>query len=438
MKQLRCTLNYKEPVTWHLRPASYITGLCKLFPKTSFLLYRVCPQEPEPVDPSDAVDPKSIMELVVAGFEDGDEVIVQVSGSCEIMASEFFRVAWENLGNYSHDIVESKVRLAQLIDETFARIEDPDVEDIAADPGGGALTNIRDKPQEECRAVATINDRLHNLSLPMIPLLAKYFDCRVELSFQVPSLGIFAFDMSPANNYTLQKEILDLQIEVGTSVTIRTWGLNRFKASDGVKSVLQSLWQCDEWLRRRAKGFESDSTIGELLEFAEQVVRSQSPEYGYVQNPFISNLLTGQHVFVNRGSFSKEDVLGQLAARHARMHGLELSSILGRVKEAEEKQPVVLREGFAIAHGATHRNPRLSITFGVYRDGVVWKDSGDIVNLVAMVIFAEDTYGTWRDYLRKFAMVFRSDPELQGQLVAAEDADQFLRIFRAAETSVLH
>jgi mannitol/fructose-specific phosphotransferase system IIA component (Ntr-type) len=105
--------------------------------------------------------------------------------------------------------------------------------------------------------------------------------------------------------------------------------------------------------------------------------------------------------------------------------------------EAEQKQPVVLREGFAIAHATMDRNPRLAITFGIFPSGVMWKESGERVNLIAMVLCAEDTYGTWRDYLKKFAIVFRARPELQGRLIASKSADEFLRELREAETSLI-
>jgi len=384
---------------------------------------------------SEEVDPKQLIPLTVAKFRDGEEIILEVTGSCEVLASEFFKVVWENLGNYSEDVAASKARLNQLVDETFGKIDDPDINTGTEVPIDFSVAP--QKTQEEARSVATINDRLHNLTLPMIPLIARYFQTRLELSFEVPTAGIFPFEMGPTNDYTLHEDILDLKIEVGTRITVRTWGINRFKANDGVRAVLQSLWQCDEWLRRRERGFESDKTIQELLEFAAHMGASQSADYGYVQNPFISNLLTTQHILVRTGTFSKEEALSQLAAPHARMHGLDIAAILNRVLEAERKQPVVLREGFAIAHAAMHRNPRLAITFGIFPSGVLWQEPGEKVHLVAMILCAEDTYGTWRDYLKKFAKLFRSRPDLQNRLISASGPDQFLSELRDAETSLI-
>lgn len=119
------------------------------------------------------------------------------------------------------------------------------------------------------------------------------------------------------------------------------------------------------------------------------------------------------------------------------MNGLELSLVLDRLNDAERREPVVLREGFAIAHGAMDRTPRISIAFGVYPKAVIWNDSGKKVRLVAMVIFAKDTYGTWRDYLRKMAMLFRTTPGLQEKLVGSKSSEGFLAVLRKAEASML-
>jgi mannitol/fructose-specific phosphotransferase system IIA component (Ntr-type) len=288
-----------------------------------------------------------------------------------------------------------------------------------------------------------INDRLHNLSLAILPQIARHFKSRVQIAFEVPMRGIFAFAMEPdgeaSSKERMLEQIVQLPIEVGTRITILSWGLNRFKANDAIKNVLQNLWQCDDWLRKRSAPIESDGTILELLEFAERIGQSQSPEYGFIQNPYISNLLTSQHVFINpdTSAFSKEDVLSQLAAAHARIHKLEIASVLDRVKDAEKREPIILREGFSIAHGAMERTPRISITFGVYSKGVSWDSNSRIVRLVSMVVFAKDTYGTWRDYLRKMAIVFRAYPNLQEQLIRSQNSDEFRAKLRQTETAMI-
>jgi hypothetical protein len=69
----------------------------------------------------------------------------------------------------------------------------------------------------------------------------------------------------------------------------------------------------------------------------------------------MSNLIRPDQVFVSPAAAqrSKQETLGQLAAMHARIHGLQISSILERVKTVE------LRDGFAIAHGPMERTPRI-------------------------------------------------------------------------------
>jgi mannitol/fructose-specific phosphotransferase system IIA component (Ntr-type) len=149
----------------------------------------------------------------------------------------------------------------------------------------------------------------------------------------------------------------------------------------------------------------------------------------------LSDLLTAKHVFVNlaTASLTKGDVLRQLAAVHSQAHGLETSSILREVLEAERKMPVVLRPGFALAHGAMEKGPRIAMSFGVYPNGVVWTEGERDVKLVAVVLYAKDTQRTWRDYRKRLSMLFHTDADLEDRLVRAREPKEFLSILRNAE-----
>ena len=427
--RLRCGTAPSEILD--LRPAAFVSRLCRSFPQTEFHILKDCAKQEGQMQ---RVNAKSPVELTRAEFHDGDGVTLEVGGLCKIMASEFFRVAWENLKGYSDDMAASKGRIAALIDDVFHRIEDPEIE---AFPSITAVSSFAPEQveREESRSVAIINDRLHNLSLPMVPLIAKYFGSWLQMAFEVPMHGVFVFTMGPENGYALPSRILELEVEVGTRVTLLTWGANRFKTNETVKAVLENLWQCDQWLRKTGKQLESRACIEELLEFAKQTGQTQSAEYGYVQNPFISNLLTKQHICINEEGreFTKRQVLRQLAGLHCRIHGLGLASVLARVEEAESRQSVIVREGFAVAHGTMDRTPRIAMSFGVYPRGVTWTDDGRRAELVCMVICAKDTYGTWRDYLRKMATVFRANPILQMHLVRSQSSGAFLEELRKAE-----
>jgi len=106
----------------------------------------------------------------------------------------------------------------------------------------------------------------------------------------------------------------------------------------------------------------------ELIEFVDCVAKQQGSDRDSIRNPSLGALLTPEHVFVNpaQAEITKDEALNQLAALHARKHGLQISLVLHRLKAVE------LRNGFAIAHAAVDRTPRISITFGVYLGGVAW------------------------------------------------------------------
>ena len=421
-----------------MRPAAYIVKLSKdWFPHTKFQVRR----SGEDAQPSDeGVDSKSITELVLAGFCHGDEVCVQVSGRCETMAAEFFKIVWENLEGYTDDERGVKARLAGLIDDAFLGIDDPDL--IGFNTAVFQTSRKEDSDGvQECRAVATINDHLHNLSLPMLPLIAKHFDVGLQIAFELtPSDGIFSFGMNEQNGFELDyTRILRLNVEIGTRITVLTRGTNRVEANTAVTSVLRNLWQCDDWIRQRPKGLESDAAIVELLAFAKSLGRFQSPENTSISNPYISNLLSPRRVFMNneRSEFSKQGILRQLLSSQVQDYGLDMALVLKGVQDAERREQVVLREGFALAHGAVERTPRVAISFGVYRKGVVWDGANRVVRLVCMVLVAKDCYGTWRDYLRKMGILFSSNRDLQEQLIQSRDSEDFCATLRCAEKAMV-
>jgi len=426
--RIHCKLNCRElqAEVLHARPAAFVAQLCKMFPNTFFNLYKKGGLKP--------VDPKQALQLILGSFVHGEDVVLEVKGNLRVMAAEFFKVAWENLAGYSDNIAAVKSRILKLIDEAYVRVHDPDLEELDHQLLASNMNGLTSMPEEH-RSIAIINDRLHNISLPMIPMIAKYFDSPLEIGFEIPHKGVFLFQMNAENGFELNQQILELNIGVGTAITLLTSGPNRFKTSESVKSVLENLWQCDEWLRGRGNDIDGLSIVPELLAFAKEVGESHNAEYGYVQNPFVSNLLTVRQVLVNpRGMrFQKSEALSQLVSPHAVLHELETSSILKRIQDVEREQPIILRPGFAIAHAAMDRSPRISITFGVYPDGIQWTKDGQMVKLVAMVICARDTHKTWRDYLQKFSTLFRSNPSLQDELITSKRSEDFIAMLRNVE-----
>src|SRR5262245_18518645 len=121
MRKVRCKLNCEGLFndSLHLRPAGFIVNLCNCFSAADFVILRDSQSDRPPTKP---INGKSICDLCTAGIIHGEEVTLEVKGKCEIMAAEFFKVAWENLADYADDVEAGKARLTQLIDETFSRI----------------------------------------------------------------------------------------------------------------------------------------------------------------------------------------------------------------------------------------------------------------------------------------------------------------------------
>ena len=251
--------------------------------------------------------------------------------------------------------------------------------------------------------------------------------------------GIFWFAMGPENSFELNMRILELPIEVGTRITVLTNGLQRFSANHLVKTTLENLWQCDEWLRKQRVGRDEEILVKNFVAFVEKTHRTRSSEYSYVHKPFISNLLSIQHVFINSvtSQFSKDEVINQLATAHAHTHNLDVSFIVEQIRNTERTSPMLLWKRLAIAHATMERNPRISIVFGTYPNAVFWTDVGDHVKIVCIVLCAKDAYGTWRDCLKKMSILCREQPNVLDELVASRTQDEFLAILRQAELSMV-
>jgi phosphotransferase system HPr-like phosphotransfer protein len=424
MQTCICVLNCRDHVTdgLHMRPASFIVSLCKAFPEVEFRLFRTEGEDP--------VDPTSILDLQIAQFLHGEETKVEVQGRCEIMAARFFKLAWENLGNYGDDPPAGKKRLIELLDAAFLSLEDPDLDDSIAASG---IAGIARKKAEEARTVAIINDRLHMVPLVLFPKIIQHFGTETKMAFEVPSSGVHIFDLHDSEEFDLD-HLLSLSAEVGTRVTLISKGPQKLQANEGLKAVLENLWQCDEWLRRRPLNSDASATSLELLAFAERMARNASVEFASVKDPLISNILTEHNVLVNPPSadFGKEDALNQLLAPHARQFGLDVSFVASRLMARGEEDPP-LRDGFAVTHVSLERSPRISLSFGVYPKGVKWGGSGNPVRIIAMILFAEDTRGTYRDFYKKLAIIFRTRPNLQSELLKAKGSREFLEKLREAE-----
>jgi mannitol/fructose-specific phosphotransferase system IIA component (Ntr-type)/phosphotransferase system HPr-like phosphotransfer protein len=428
--QLRCRDSRREVI--HTSSMGLIVGLCLKFPKTEFRLSRENSSE----EPSNLKVP---MDVMMAQFGHGEILILEVVGEFEMMAARFLKTALENMEGYVDDPAKVKRRIEKLAEAANQGKYDAHLQEIENNIIRAAKEALL-TPEEEHRNIAVINDRLHDTSLVMLPLLARHFDCDLEIGFELPQKGVFSFRINKANEFALERRILSLDIPVGTGTTVVMLGKKSKEAGLAVKQFLENLWQCDQWIRRKGREIKTSDGVSQLVEFAREMALAPTSAYHHVQNPFISNLVSVKNVFVNGPdtSFGKAEVLRQLAAPHHEQHDLELEEILRGVEATEAKLCFVLRPGFALSHTALPQGPRISVSFGVYPNGVRWTSGDDPVQLVVMVICAQDAYRTWLDYLKRFSTVFESVPNLQHQLVAARTGEEFMRLLRSAEISLIN
>ncbi len=310
MKRTRVKIQCHRTI--HARPAAFLLELRRdSFPKTKIRMFRVGASE------SEAVRFDSIISFMVAEIKDGEEVILEVDGGDEKLASDIFRFVLQNMKDpeqttlptedVNFDGVEKYLKNA--VDKAFLCMTGED---------SGAYEDVPIAPRENVGSVeefAYLNDRLHNLTVPMLPTIARFYNCAIELRFDAKSRTEVC-RLEPTSDELVVRDILRAAPEAGTRITIIASGDQREKACTTMQSVLNNLRQCDQWLRHRKGNLDTDLVVAELIAYAGRL--AQLPKNA-ATNPYcaeISNLLSEDRVIVYlpSSSLSKEEVLHQLVA----------------------------------------------------------------------------------------------------------------------------
>jgi phosphotransferase system HPr-like phosphotransfer protein len=199
----------------HARPAAFLLKLRRdSFPKTKIRMFRVGAE-------SEAVRFDSIYSFMYAQFKDGEEVILEVDGGDEKLASDIFRLVLQNMKDPEQatlttdtvDLDRVENHLKNTVDKAFLCMTGQD---------SGAYEDVSIAPRESVSSVrefAYLNDRLHNLTVPMLPTIARFYNCAIELRFETKS-GVHVCRMEPTSDELVASEILSTAPEAGTRITI--------------------------------------------------------------------------------------------------------------------------------------------------------------------------------------------------------------------------
>jgi len=407
----------------HLRPATVIAEFLEKFPKTQFSVYRVIGGQ---TDLTMKIDPKSILALQLAELPDGDELEVHATGDCEELAVAFLSSLFEIIGNFSCDgdqngsLSEQKADINAILDSKLSPM-------------------ILDEHDASFKRNVVINDRLHSLTLSVLPELTKHFQSNLELRFYVHDSGIEVCRISESDDFKLPTDAPFLRIEVGTQITVLSNGGDAEKLNRSCCLLLTHLWQCDEWMRRNSNlYFESDGYISKVIDFIlsfEDESGEESVEYSHVNNPLISNLLAEDCVFISRSKnvCHKSDVLKKLARMPAQSFGIPVNTFVQEIIRREGKLPVYSNR-YGLAHAMVDRNPRIAVYIGVFPNGAIWDEqSAEQINIVFLFVFAADCHRTYSDYLTKLVPLLRDNPNLVEEIATLKDRKQVLELIYQEE-----
>lgn len=420
----------------HLRPAVALMDLRKLFPDTQVVLKR-------PTDRSGGgARLDSILGFVNAAFEDGESVVVEATGRSEELVAEIFRVALESLHDPAQAAVEtSNVDYARVKHHMFDCIDAAIYnmpEELAAALTRDRKAHRRDAGQE--RALFHLNDRLHNLTVPLLPAIARYFSARVELRFETQT-GVHVCAVGTEFDDAAIDEILEAAPPAGTRITMVVTGARRKEASQAVQQILTNLRECDAWLRRRGARFDREDMVPGLLSYAQSMMRLRgaSKNGASADEPELGRVLTEDRVaiYLPSSELSKEEVIHQLVAlQSVHFSALVETEVLDSVWEAERRMPVFLREGVAVAHASLAHGPRISLSAAVVPKGVRWSAEQPSAKVIFLFLCAHDTQTTYMEHLAQLAVLYKADPQLQDLLVGAKSGRELISALRHAEDAL--
>ena len=429
----RTHVNIQCHRTIHARPATLLLNLKKHFPTTNIRLFRVGKSEL-------AVNFDSIVSFMIAEFEDGEELILEVDGGDEKLASDIFRLALQNLKDPEQATLETdhvnykrvENHLKNAVDKAFLCMTGQD---------SGAYEDVHIAPRESVSSVrefAYLNDRLHNLTVPMLPTIARFYNCAIELRFETKS-GVEVCRLEPTSDELVVREIVWAAPEAGTRITIIASGEQRERACTTMQSVLNNLRQCDQWLRERKVNLDRDVIVTGLIAHAANMAQLPKAPGTNPYCPEISSLLSEDRVIVYlpSSSLSKEEVLHQLVALLS-THYVTLveEDVLGSVWARERQEPVILRDGLAVPHASIQHGPRIAMAMAIVPKGVQWDASKPNVQIIVLFIFADDTHLTYLEHVGQLATVFKGNEMLQESLICGRNAREIVRLFRESEHSI--
>ncbi|HWG52099.1 MAG TPA: PTS sugar transporter subunit IIA [Gemmatimonadaceae bacterium] len=150
----------------------------------------------------------------------------------------------------------------------------------------------------------------------------------------------------------------------------------------------------------------------------------------------LSELLSAERVKVPLDSRTKNEVLEELVRLVAPdRQELDTSAVLASVRERETVLSTGIGGGVAIPHGKTPDVDQLVLAAGVSRTPIDFDAlDGKPVQLFFLLVGPESAAGAHVKALSRISRLLRRE-SLRSGLLAAESAEEFLRVIRASEAA---
>jgi PTS system nitrogen regulatory IIA component len=150
----------------------------------------------------------------------------------------------------------------------------------------------------------------------------------------------------------------------------------------------------------------------------------------------LSELLSAERVKVPLDSRTKSEVLEELDRQVSPdRQDMDTSAVLASVREREKVLSTGIGGGVAIPHGKTPTVDQLVLAAGVSRTPIDFDAlDGKPVQLFFLLVGPESAAGAHVKALSRISRLLRRE-SLRAGLLAAESAEEFLRVVRASEAA---
>ena len=423
----------------HYRPSNIIVLVCQLFQNTKFTITRKI----ENIDNKHRkFNPKVYLELVDAKLKDEEMVEIVTFGKSELLAATILKSILENMRELfttseKMTFEETGELLYKVVAISVENINDPFRHKVLKKIGNNLF--VRQKQNDDLfgpfkEVVLKLGGRLHGAPVEILPKIAIYFNCRVILQFEIKQ-ELFDFDISEDSSW-VKFDLLAFSPPYGTKIIIKAYGTDRAKCAHYISGMLIYLAYIDHWIRN---SITTRKDMHEIITGIQNIVDNPPKNSILIEkifpesDSFITDILKKEMIFSSDSIEDKMEALEKIVKIHCDHTGIDFNSLLTQILLVEEQVSLYLN-GVVIQHAKLFDDcPNISLSIGIFPNGIKWTKKNEIVNLVFLLVAATEAPNTYLSYLKQTCQLVKENPKLISTLKKTYDEEEVTKLIKFSE-----